>query len=72
MALQDMQKQNTFTFYCFLYVFLTWATEKKNGICSLPHLIGFPQNAASYLAILFFATARLFFLILFYNFYACI
>ena len=31
--------------------------EKKNEICSLPHLISFPQNAASYLAIMFLATA---------------
>ena len=33
--------------------------EKKNEICSLPHLISFPQNAASYLTIMFLATARL-------------
>ena len=58
MNLQDMQQQNTFTFFCFLYVFLTRAMEKKkNEICSLPHLISFPQNAASYLAIMFLATA---------------
>ena len=31
--------------------------EKKNEICSLPHLISFPRNAASYLAIMFLATA---------------
>ena len=31
--------------------------RKKNEICSLPHLISFPQNAASYLAIMFLATA---------------
>ena len=29
MNLQDMQQQNTFTFFCFLYVFLTRAMEKK-------------------------------------------
>ena len=58
MNLQDVQQQNTFTIFCFLYVFLTRAMEKKkNEICSLPHLISFPQNAASYLAIMFLATA---------------
>ena len=29
MNLQDMQQQNTFTFFCFLYVFPTRAMEKK-------------------------------------------
>ena len=29
MNVQDMQQQNTFTFFCFLYVFLTRAMEKK-------------------------------------------
>ena len=58
MNFQDMQQQNTFTFFCFLYVFLTRAMEKKkNEICSLLHSISFPQNAASYLAIMFLATA---------------
>ena len=62
MNLQDMQQQNTFTFFCFLYVFPTRAMEKKNEICSLLHFIIFPQSAASYLAIMFLATARLCFL----------
>ena len=29
MNVQDMQQQNTFTFFCFLYVFLTRAMEEK-------------------------------------------
>ena len=60
MNLQDMQQENIFPFFCFLYVFLI--EEKKNEIWSLPHLISFPQNAASYLAIVFLPTVRLCFL----------
>ena len=52
--------------YLFLFSlrfpYQSYGGKKKNEICSLPHLISFPQNAASYLAIMFLTTARLCFL----------